>query len=244
MLRQGLTMALTLLAVCGSVVLATDLPASGVAIWIALTNILFPQILRKVCLKVELHTSRDGQQESLFVKMSVFRWLNSAVVLYLITPYDETLTVLSMKRILGVLIADCFTAPLIRTLNIGGKFKGWIISQFAYTQEQQNSYWLGKDWRLGERWADTTKTLFLSLFFCTLLPGSLFLTAVSFAVSYWTDKYSLLRVWRTPSQIDGRRIMKMVVTQLFFAVYCHAVMTLVFLTNFPFGEFQFCMFAG
>ena len=53
---------------------------------------------------------------------------------------------------------------------------------------------------------------FLSLFFCGL--ASPFLTAVSFTVSYWTDKYSL-RIWRTPAQIDGRGIRKMVQTQLF-----------------------------
>ena len=57
LIQQALTMVLTLLAVCGSVLLATILPVEGVAIWIVVTNFLFPQFLRRLCLVLEVvHT--------------------------------------------------------------------------------------------------------------------------------------------------------------------------------------------
>ena len=78
-----------------------------------------------------------------------------------------------------------------------------------------------------------TKTLFLSLFFSALFPFGLFLTCFGYTFIYVVDKYSLLRSWRTDQQVDDdmTKISRMHMT---FAVYVHAVMSMVFYSEFPF----------
>ena len=62
---------------------------------------------------------------------------------------------------------------------------------------------VGQDWFPAERYADMTKTLFLSLFWAGLYPQGMFITSATFLISYILDKYSLLRAWRTPSPFDA-----------------------------------------
>ena len=52
-----------------------------------------------------------------------------------------------------------------------------------------NSYFLGAPWFPAERYADMTKTLFLSLFWCALYPQGLFITALAYFIGYNLDKY-------------------------------------------------------
>jgi hypothetical protein len=80
-----------------------------------------------------------------------------------------------------------------------------------------------------------TKTLFLALFYSALFPAGLFLTSLSFFFCYIVDKYSLLRTWRTPAEL-GPSMMKMSRGHMAFAVFCHAVMSMIFFTEFPFDN--------
>jgi hypothetical protein len=80
-----------------------------------------------------------------------------------------------------------------------------------------------------------TKTLFLALFYSALLPSGLFLTAFSYAFTYTVDKYSVLRSWRTPAELDDE-ITRVSRGHMIFAVYCHAVMTMIFYAEFPFDN--------
>ena len=85
-----------------------------------------------------------------------------------------------------------------------------------------NSYFLGTAWYPAERYADMTKTLFLALFYSALFPSGLFLTCLGYGFTYTVDKYSLLRLWRTPSELDDI-ITKISRGHMILAVYAHAV---------------------
>jgi hypothetical protein len=80
-----------------------------------------------------------------------------------------------------------------------------------------------------------TKTLFLALFYSALFPSGLFLTCLGYSFCYVVDKYSLLRQWRTPAQLDDD-ITKVSRGHLVFGIYCHAVMTMIFYAEFPFDN--------
>mmetsp|Transcript_14666 Transcript_14666/g.34599 ORF Transcript_14666/g.34599 Transcript_14666/m.34599 type:complete len:748 (+) Transcript_14666:518-2761(+) len=235
--QQTKTWILTCLLVVGSVIVCKQIQVGSgpaiAALWITLTNILVPQVLRKLCFEIEDHVSLNAQQTSLFLKLTFFRWMNTAVVIYLITDFDEFLTVKAMKQVQAVIFADAVTTPLIRTLNPATLVNQLIISNYAMTQEKMNSYFLGDPWYPAERYADMTKTLFLALFYAVLFPAGLFITCVGYAFIYTVDKYSLLRSWRTPAEMDDD-VTKVARGHMFFGVYCHAVMSMVFFSEFPF----------
>jgi hypothetical protein len=192
-------------------------------------------VIRIFVFKMEDHVSLNDQQLSLFLKLTFFRWMNTAVVIYLITNFTDLLTVLAMTQVQAVIIADAITTPLVRTLNPFDAINQLLVSNYALTQEKMNSYFLGTPWYAAERYADMTKTLFLALFYSALFPSGLFLTCLGYSFCYTVDKYSLLRQWRTPAELDDD-ITKVARYHLAFSVYCHAVMSLVFYAEFPFDN--------
>jgi hypothetical protein len=237
--QQTITFFITTLMVLGSVfackMLQVGTGPAVAALWITITNMVIPIVLKGLVTGVEDHVSLNSQQLSLFLKLTFFRWMNTAIVTYLITNFDEFLTVLAMKQVQAVIFADAVTTPILRTFNPSDLINHIIIAPNAPTQEKMNQYFMGTPWMAAERYADMTKTLFLALFYSALFPAGLFLTCLGFGFQFVVDKYSLLRSWRTPAALDDD-ITKISRGHLVFGVYCHAVMTMVFYAEFPFDN--------
>lgn len=161
--QQGFTLVVTSMMVVGSVIACKALQissgAASAALWISISNIMVPEVIRQLCFKVEDHVSLNDQQMSLYFKLTFFRWMNTAVVLYLITDFTDFLTAKAMNQVQAVLIADAFTTPIVRTLNPMEAINQAIVSRYAPTQEKMNTYFLGSVWYPAERYADMTKTV-------------------------------------------------------------------------------------
>ncbi len=101
-----MTLFITLIIVCGSVVACKALQiytgAGGAALWISISNIAVPIVITNLALKMEDHVSLNDQQLSLFLKLTFFRWMNTAIVLYLITDFDSFLTAKAMNQVQAV----------------------------------------------------------------------------------------------------------------------------------------------
>jgi len=237
--QQTKTWILTCLLVVGSVIVCKQIQVGSgpaiAALWITLTNILVPQVLRKLCFEIEDHVSLNAQQTSLFLKLTFFRWMNTAVVIYIITDFEDYLTVRSLRQVQAVIFGDAITSPIIRTLNLATLFKQHVIARYAPCQEKVNQYFLGKPWYPAERYADMTKSLFLALFYSVLFPAGLFITCVGYAFIYVVDKYSLLKSWRTPAEIEDD-VTKIAHGHMFFAIFCHAFMSMVIFSQYPFDN--------
>ena len=63
-----------------------------------------------------------------------------------------------------------------------------------------NSYFRPAPWTLAERYSELTKSLFMALFYSALLPSGLLIAAIGFTLTFWADKYCLLRIWEKPPQ--------------------------------------------
>ena len=126
--------------------LANGVGAGGAALWITIANIIMPVILRKICTEFEDHVSANEQNMSLFLKLTFFRWCNTAIVIYFITDFDEFLTEKAIKQVQAVILADAITSPLIRTLNPADLINQLMVCKYAITQEKMNSYFLGTIW--------------------------------------------------------------------------------------------------
>jgi hypothetical protein len=237
--QSMLTWIVTILMVVASLIVTKYIRvffgAKVSAIWIGLSNIIVPEMLRVLCFKVEDHLSLNDQQMSLFFKLTFFRWMNSTICPFLTTDFEATLTEKSIDQIQAVLFADAFTTPAIRTLNPYGAILQRVISRYSLTQEKMNTYYFGSEWYAAERYADMTKTLLLALFSSALYPSGLFMTCVGYAVVYSLNKYNVLRTWNTPAELsDG--ITKVSRGHLVLGVFAHAFMTMIYFSEFPFDN--------
>jgi Calcium-activated chloride channel len=70
--------------------LCSGVSAAVAAISISIFNAIFP-VLAKLLTSCEAHSSEGGKQRSLYLKIALFRWVNTAVVITIITPFTLTL---------------------------------------------------------------------------------------------------------------------------------------------------------
>jgi len=96
-----------------------------------------------------------------------------------------------------------------------------------------NVLFRGAYWNLAERYTDMIKTVFVGLFYSTIIPSSLFVTATAMFTTYIVDKYCLLRMWERPPMYDETMAItsrKMIV----ICVWIHMVMAMHFFANWPY----------
>lgn len=71
------------------------------------------------------------------------------------------------------------------------------------------------------------------MFFAVPLPSGLFITSFAMLSTYFVDKYSLLRLWRRPPQLNGALS---VIARNFFAVsvWAHVCVSRIYFANWPY----------
>ena len=174
-----------------------------VAIFIAIVNALLPAIIKIMTQSVEVHITERDVQKSMLLKLVIGRCINSAILIYVATKYDETFGEGSLLQMQNILIADAITTPFIRLLNIYDLTMRYLIVPYsASTQQEYNAAWQGAEWNLAERYTDILKTVFVGLFFMVPLPSGLFISSFAMLTTYLVDKYSLFRLWQRNPSID------------------------------------------
>lgn len=203
------------------------------AVFISLLNLALPQMMKVITALFERPVDQSDFQQSVLTKLVIVRMVNTALLLYLVTPYEDQMSEDTLTQVFAILIADCFTTPVFRLLNVVDWIKRYVIAPRSRTQAQMNRYFRGAIWNLAERYTDVIKTLFVGLFYSSLLPQGLFITAFSFITTYWVDKYSLLRLWKRPPSYDASLAVQsrhLVV----FVIWVHLIITRVFFANWPY----------
>ena len=208
---------------------------SGAAatVFISVLNGGLPIILKMLTQQVEVHVDEGDVQNSMLLKLMIARCLNTGVLLYAVTSFDQQFSSAHLGQIMSILIADCGTTPVMRMLNIYEHIQHKVVAPTKNTQAEMNALFQGGYWNLAERYTDMIKTLFVGLFYSTVVPSSLFVTAAAFFITYWVDKYCLLRMWARPPAYDeemARTTRKMIMV----CVWVHIIMARVFFSNWPY----------
>ena len=185
-------------------------------IFVTLFNTSIPQIV-KLFLLFERHPTEGGRQKSLYLKVTLFRWVNTVILTKMITPFTRTIGPGSkdvLPTINGILWSELFVAPTLRILDVMGAFKKHFLAPRARTQEvgdmrnrlvhlfvpnfvtllvkEMNLSFQGTPYHLGERYTDFTKVLFLCFFYSALFPATFFFCAAILTVQYFADKFCLM----------------------------------------------------
>jgi len=164
---------------------------------IAVQNIIVPQIL-KLIQKFEEHPYKDTYEASLFAKITLFRWVNTAIVTTAIKPFTETLSADEkglIPAIYAILKAEIITAPLLHICDIVGQIKRFVLAPRAKKQSAMNTYFHGSKQNLGEKYTNMTKIVFLCCFYSVIFPASFMFGALAILATYVTDKFCLFRSW-------------------------------------------------
>lgn len=119
---------------------------------------MIPNII-KVLMHFERHMNEGSWQTSFYVKITFFRWINTAIITKVFTPFTSNLDndkMDALPSIYAILVSELLITPLIRVLDIGGNIKRHIVAPRAMTQQEMNLNFRGTRYRLGERFTVST----------------------------------------------------------------------------------------
>ena len=158
----------------------------------------------KLTSRSEIHHRESAVQVSILAKLVIARFLNSAVLTFLVTRKTDMLTSKFTRKIQFLMLIDLFSSPLVRLFDIYNLFCRYVYApRVAKTQVQLNRYFNGTFWNLAERYTDMMKKVFFTFFYAWLVPSGFLITSIALCFDYIVDKYLLLRRWRTPPRIHS-----------------------------------------
>ena len=210
--------------------------AAYAALGISIANATFPK-LAKILTNTEAHASETGKQCSLFAKIAIFRWVITAIVITIITPFTSTLTAGKnhlLQSIWLIFFADLFTSNVAQLGDLGGNFKRHFLAPRAKSQERMNLLMSGTEYTLAERFTDFTKTLFLTFYYCAIYPSIFFICSATLFINFYADKFSIMRTWK-PAPMVGASIAKF--SRIYFMTTSIAALALV--SSYMFSGFPF-----
>jgi hypothetical protein len=99
--------------------IANDASTVGAAYTIAVFNTVFPMFAKALC-NFESHPSEGLKQTSLYFKIAAFRWVSTAVVISIITPFTLTLSNKNglVTQVYALFFADIVTTNALQLLDI------------------------------------------------------------------------------------------------------------------------------
>ena len=222
---------------------AVALARFSIGAWVAaplitIFNTLIPLLVRLLMI-FEPHATEGSFQAALYFKITFFRWMNTAFLVKVITPWTNTLsdgTQDVLPQINAVLWSELWISPLLRLADIRSNFRKHILAPRARTQELMNLHFQGTAYSLAERYTDLSKVLFLCFFYSALYPAVFFFGTAILAVQYYTDKFSLMRIWSNNACL-GSEVAKLSRKYFFsFAVVAYAIISAYAFAGFPYDN--------
>lgn len=220
---------------------------------IILVNNLLKVVIKRLTL-FEKHHSLTRMQESVTVKLFVGLFLNTGVVLLVVNMqlprYAADLSgfTIAFDGLYGDFVFEWFAkvgVPIILTMLLNTvnphvwpllkvwwrrmRREGCCAPRRADSQSVWNDRFAGDSFELAERYAVLLNTLFVTLLYSGGMPLLLPIGAITFALTYWFDKISFLRLYRIPPRFDHSLALYLT-TLMPYAVCVHAAFTLWFLS--------------
>mmetsp|Transcript_23023 Transcript_23023/g.32432 ORF Transcript_23023/g.32432 Transcript_23023/m.32432 type:complete len:948 (+) Transcript_23023:108-2951(+) len=198
-------------------------------------NALIPFILKLMSF-FEQHSSEGSLQSSLYLKITIFRWVNTGIMVRILTPFTNTLSDDDdslMRAISGILLSELCFSPFLSLLDIPGNIKKHFFAPRAKSQRSMNLWFQGTPYNLAERYTNFSKILFVCYLYSALIPGVYFIGCVILIVQYYVDKFSLLRIWK-PAPFLGTQLAK---NGRFFTSL--AVVSGVIISSYDFAAFKY-----
>jgi len=160
-------------------------------------NSIIPQII-KILMIFEPHATEGSFQSSLYLNITIYRWVLTAGLAQLITPTTSTLgdgPQDLLPTTYAILLFDIWLGPLLRLSDWFTNIKKHIFAPRVRTQEEMNLSFQGTFYNFGERYTDFTKTLFVIFYYSALFPAGFFFGFLILFFQYFVDRFSMTRLW-------------------------------------------------
>lgn len=94
---------------------------------------------------LEAHPTESQVQMSLYWKIATFRWVNTAIVITVITPFTHTLALEEglIPQIFSIFFAEIVTTNVIQLTDVWGHFQRHVMAPRAATQDTMNLCFVG-----------------------------------------------------------------------------------------------------
>ena len=99
------------------------------------------------------------------MKVAAFRFINTAIIVTLVTPFPSTLGSGTDDLIDGVkdiFVAEIIFSGVIKFVDPSGLFHRHYLAPRAQSQEEMNSHMQGEVWYLAERFTNMSKRKILN----------------------------------------------------------------------------------
>merc|ERR1711871_141949 len=96
--------------------------------------------------ELEEHPTQGSRQQSLLLKLVLSRWFTSALIIWIIRGFEDTLKESFLTKAAAILFADFITTPMIRIMDPAGRFARNYSAKSAKTQEKMNSFFTNTAW--------------------------------------------------------------------------------------------------
>lgn len=109
----------------------------------------------KLLMLLEQHASEDDRQKSMYLKITVFRWVNTALLLKISAPLTRQLLDKDtdlIPSINALLISEMFLPPLISIIDIMGNLSKHYFAPRAKTMHQMLLCFKGTPYNLAEKY--------------------------------------------------------------------------------------------
>ena len=128
-------------------------------------NIIIPFIVRLLLL-IESHSREDDRQRSLYIKVTIFRWVNTAIATKFVVPFTSTLGSDKddlLVGISGILVAEIWIAPLLSILDFMGNLNKHYFAPRATVKEHLFLCFKGTYYNLADKYTVSSNIVFFTL---------------------------------------------------------------------------------
>lgn len=179
-----------MIAACAyAVYRARQISTLATSLVITTFNSVVPMILKYIN-DFEKHPYESNAATSQYVKVTLFRWVNTAIIISVITPFADTIN--SGKKSLisslqAIFITEMIKRPLIQYIDYMGIFNRHILGPRAVDQRRMNAHFQGALFELEEKYTDITKMIFLTVFYAAIYPIGFLWSFIALVANYWVS---------------------------------------------------------
>mmetsp|Transcript_29490 Transcript_29490/g.44646 ORF Transcript_29490/g.44646 Transcript_29490/m.44646 type:complete len:879 (+) Transcript_29490:123-2759(+) len=181
--------------------------AGFAAIAISGMNTIIPYAFRYITDGIEAHTSEGAKEASLYIKVTIFKWINTAIITSYITPFVFTTDQADDKlltKVSAIFFSELLIVPIIQYLDVWGNFQRHVLGPKAPDQEVMDTKFGGAMLLISLRYCELTKILFLAFYYSAIFPMGFFWAAASLGINYWVDKFCMLRKYGPSPTVGGQ----------------------------------------
>ena len=213
-----------------------ELGPIAVSITITIMNAITPSLVSLMS-SFESHSNVGSYTGSIYLKVTAIRWINTTILLWLLTPFTDTLRdgEYLLATVRNLYIAEIIQRPIVQLSDILGQLKRHYFAPRAPDQRRMNALFISPYFDIGERYTEITKVLFLTFYYATLMPSSFFYASAIFLVSYWVDKFCILKTLRQGPRINSE-ISTLSMYVFFMIVLAYSVMASYSIAQYPFDN--------